>query len=442
MVARDEIEVAGVRLTSPDKVLSEQGITKRDLANYMVAVADWMLPAVLLAKRPITLVRCPTGRQKKCFYQRHAGSGVPSELGEIPVPGFEEPYLFVRDVGLVALVSAMGVLEIHPWGARNDNPERPDRLVFNLDPGEGLAFSDVVASAREVRAMLNSVKLTSFLKTTGGKGLHLVVPIVRRYDWQEVKAFAKRAAEKLAQDKPERYLIRMSKAERRSVSSIIYATIRHRRRLRHTQHARAKARRWQRRSPGRSSTIGSIRRPSMRRPCRGGCRRAPTPGRRSARSSKRCRAGSDGRSQPHICARLRRARTSRRPVGRGRFRSLAFGYILSRRLIRPRGRMRCGRADDHARTRHPGHEKITSIDVSAASLEQARAKIEQASLTHVEFRQADIFALPLLPGPSITSLCASFSSISQNPRKRWRLKYGRAEQSRSPKAITDRLSLS
>jgi bifunctional non-homologous end joining protein LigD len=186
----------------------------------MVAVADWMLPHV--AKRPITLVRCPTGRQKKCFYQRHAGSGVPGELGEIPVPGFEEPYLFVRDVqGLVALVQ-MGVLEIHPWGARNDNPERPDRIIFDLDPGEGLAFADVVAAAREVRAMLESMKLTSFLKTTGGKGLHLVVPIVRRYDWQEVKTFAKRAAEKLAKENPERYLIRMSKAERRGRILIDY----------------------------------------------------------------------------------------------------------------------------------------------------------------------------------------------------------------------------
>jgi bifunctional non-homologous end joining protein LigD len=220
-MAREETEIAGVRLTSPDKVLyPEQGITKRDLANYMVAVADWMLPHV--AKRPITLVRCPTGRQKKCFYQRHAGSGVPSELGEIAVPGFDQPYLFVRDArGLVALVQ-MGVLEIHPWGARNDNPERPDRMVFDLDPGEGMTFADVVAAAREVRAMLDSIKLTSFLKTTGGKGLHLVVPIARRYDWHEVKAFAKRAAEKLAKEKPERYLIRMSKAERRGRILIDY----------------------------------------------------------------------------------------------------------------------------------------------------------------------------------------------------------------------------
>src|SRR5438309_5540567 len=159
MAAGDEIEIAGVRVTSPDKVLyPEQGITKRDLANYMVAVADWMLPHA--AKRPITLVRCPTGRQKKCFYQRHAGSGVPSELGEIPVPGFDEPYLFVRDVrGLVALVQ-MCVLEIHPWGARNDNPERPDRMTFDLDPGEGSGFAEADAAAREVRATPEQIKLT------------------------------------------------------------------------------------------------------------------------------------------------------------------------------------------------------------------------------------------------------------------------------------------
>src|SRR6476469_2539712 len=141
MAARDEIEIAGVRLTSPDKVLyPEQGITKRDLANYMVAVGDWMLPHV--ARRPITLVRCPTGRQRKCFYQRHAGSGVPEPLHEGGVPGFAEagPFLLLEDAaGLVALVQ-MGVLEIHPWGARIDRPDLPDRLVFDLDPGEGLGF--------------------------------------------------------------------------------------------------------------------------------------------------------------------------------------------------------------------------------------------------------------------------------------------------------------
>src|SRR5687768_3318285 len=118
MALREEIEIAGVRLTSPEKVLyPEQGITKRALAEYYLAVAEAMLPHV--ARRPITLVRCPTGRQKKCFYQRHAGSGVPPELDQVEIAGFEESgaYLYIRSAeGLVALVQ-MGVLEVHPWGA-------------------------------------------------------------------------------------------------------------------------------------------------------------------------------------------------------------------------------------------------------------------------------------------------------------------------------------
>jgi DNA ligase D len=213
---REEIEIAGVRLTSPEKVLyPEQGITKRALAEYYLAVADAMLPHV--ANRPITLVRCPTGRQKKCFYQRHAGSGVPAELGEVEISGFEESgaYLYIRDAkGLVALVQ-MGVLEVHPWGANVDRPERPDRVIFDLDPGEGLGFGDVVKAAHDLRAVLEKIGLESFAKTTGGKGLHLVAPIERRHEWKAVKAFARALAEKLSADQPNRFLSRISIAERR-----------------------------------------------------------------------------------------------------------------------------------------------------------------------------------------------------------------------------------
>ena len=219
----DEIEIAGVRLTSPDKVLyPEQSITKRQLAEYYLAVAEAMLPHV--ARRPITLVRCPTGRQRKCFYQRHAGSGVPAELGEVDIPGFEESgaYLFIKDApGLVALVQ-MGVLEVHPWGARVDKPDRPDRIIFDLDPGEGLGFADVAEAAHEVRAYLGDLGLTSFAKTTGGKGVHVVVPVDRRYGYPQVKAFAKKVAESLAAKTPTRYLTRISKAERRGRIFIDY----------------------------------------------------------------------------------------------------------------------------------------------------------------------------------------------------------------------------
>jgi bifunctional non-homologous end joining protein LigD len=218
---KDEVEVEGVRLTSPDKVLyPEQGITKRELAAYYLAVAGVMLPHV--ARRPITLVRCPTGRAKKCFYQRHAGSGVPSELKEVAIEGFDEPYLYLEDArGLVALVQ-MGVLEMHPWNSHVDEPHKPDQVIFDLDPGEGLAFTDVVAAAHELRAHLDGIGLRSMPKTTGGKGLHLVVPIERRYAWRDVKTFAKAVGDALSKAAPDRYLTKQSIAERRGRIYIDY----------------------------------------------------------------------------------------------------------------------------------------------------------------------------------------------------------------------------
>jgi bifunctional non-homologous end joining protein LigD len=205
--------VEGVRLSNPDKILyPDQGITKSELADYYCAVAERMLPHV--ARRPVTMVRCPTGQEKKCFYQRHAGSGVPEQLREVKVPGFDEPYLYLEDVsGLIAMVQ-MGVLEIHPWGVTVERPDRPDRIIFDLDPAEGLDFGDVVRAALEVRERLDGLGLESFVKTTGGKGLHVVVPIDPVADWKSVKGFAKSLSERMAADAPERYLTKISKAER------------------------------------------------------------------------------------------------------------------------------------------------------------------------------------------------------------------------------------
>jgi bifunctional non-homologous end joining protein LigD len=205
--------VAGVRLSNPDKVLyPEQGITKGDLADYYVAVAERMLPHV--AMRPITMVRCPTGRQQKCFYQRHAGAGVPRQIEKVTVPGFDNPYLFIRDVpGLIALVQ-MGVLEIHPWGVTVERPNRPDRLIFDLDPGEGLGFDAVVAAALDVRGRLAALGLESFVKTTGGKGLHVVLPVTPAHDWPAAKSWTKAFAEAMAADSPDLYLTRIARAER------------------------------------------------------------------------------------------------------------------------------------------------------------------------------------------------------------------------------------
>jgi bifunctional non-homologous end joining protein LigD len=205
--------VAGVRLSNPDKVLyPEQGITKSELADYYTKVAERMLPHV--AQRPVTMVRCPAGSDTKCFYQRHAGSGVPEQLHEVAIPGFEEPYLYIADLpGLIAMVQ-MGVLEIHPWGVTVANPAKADRIVFDLDPDEGLDFGDVVSAAREVRDRLKAQGLESFVKTTGGKGLHVVVPVEPTAEWREVKSFAKGVSAQMAADAPGKYLTKVSKAER------------------------------------------------------------------------------------------------------------------------------------------------------------------------------------------------------------------------------------
>jgi bifunctional non-homologous end joining protein LigD len=210
---REERIVEGVRLSSPDKVLwPEQGITKAELAEHYIAVAERMLPHV--ARRPVTMVRCPTGAEKKCFYQRHAGSGVLPQLRAIKVPGFDDPYLYIEDLpGLIAMVQ-MGTLEIHPWGVTVDHPDRPDRIIFDLDPDEGLDFSDVISAALEVRERLRAIGLESFVKTTGGKGLHVVVPIEPVTEWRAAKAFAKSFSDAMAADFPDRYLTRISKAER------------------------------------------------------------------------------------------------------------------------------------------------------------------------------------------------------------------------------------
>jgi bifunctional non-homologous end joining protein LigD len=209
----EERIVEGVRLSNPDKMLySEQGITKSGLADYYVAVADRMLPHV--ANRPVTMVRCPTGSEKKCFYQRHAGSGVLPQLHQVTVPGFDDPYLYIQDLpGLIAMVQ-MGTLEVHPWGVTVERPDMPDRIIFDLDPDEGLGFRDVIAAALEVRERLSRLGLESFVKTTGGKGLHVVLPIEPVTAWPAAKVFAKSLSAEMAADAPERYLTKISKAER------------------------------------------------------------------------------------------------------------------------------------------------------------------------------------------------------------------------------------
>jgi bifunctional non-homologous end joining protein LigD len=211
----DRAEFAGVRLTSPDKELyPEQGITKLEMAEYYYRVADWILPH--LGNRPLVLVRCPEGRNDECFYQKHPGAGTPTNLRQIPVreKTRTEKYLVVDDVtGLISLVQ-IGALEIHVWGSLADNIERPDRLIFDLDPDPAVEWARVVESARQICDFLRDLKLETFVKTTGGKGLHLVAPIARRHDWDQAKAFCKRVAEVIVEADPKRYTSNMSKAAR------------------------------------------------------------------------------------------------------------------------------------------------------------------------------------------------------------------------------------
>ena len=209
------LEVAGVPLTHPDRVLwEEQGVTKQGLAEFYVEIADWLLPHV--ADRPLALVRCPSGSQKACFFQKHSWAGLSDHILRETVrdEDGEDEVLLVRDIrGVIGLVQA-GVLEIHPWGATMDDIERPDRITFDFDPGEGVRWTDVISGALELRERLTSQGLESFVKTTGGKGLHVVVPLVPKAGWAEVKAFAKSLSEAMEADSPGRYLTKATKRDR------------------------------------------------------------------------------------------------------------------------------------------------------------------------------------------------------------------------------------
>jgi bifunctional non-homologous end joining protein LigD len=213
--AKELDRVGGVRMTHPERVLFPAlGLTKRALAEFYVAIADWILPH--LAGRPTSLVRCPEGVGKPCFYQKHGAATAPPELRRVRIQEKKKTgdYLVVDDTaGLVALTQ-MSILEIHTWNSHADTLEEPDRVVFDLDPAEGLPWKRVVAGALLLRAELKELGLRSFVKTTGGKGLHVVAPIARGPGWDEAYEFSRRLAEKIAGERPREYLAEMSKAQR------------------------------------------------------------------------------------------------------------------------------------------------------------------------------------------------------------------------------------
>jgi bifunctional non-homologous end joining protein LigD len=212
-----------VRLSNPDRVLfPDQGVTKRDLANYYTEVAQWILPHII--DRPLSIVRCPAGLAGKCFYQKHPPEGLPDVVDRIKIREKDEfdTYVVVRNLeGIIALVQ-FGALELHAWGSKADDIERPDRLIFDLDPDEGLSWQRVVEAAVQLRDFLAELGLQSFVKTTGGKGLHLVVPVIRKHPWPVMKQFAKAVADMMVQLEPRRYVSNMAKAARQGKIFVDY----------------------------------------------------------------------------------------------------------------------------------------------------------------------------------------------------------------------------
>jgi bifunctional non-homologous end joining protein LigD len=209
--ARRSAQVGAVTLTHPDRIYwRDAGVTKGDLADYYKKVWKLMRPHV--AGRVLALVRCPEGAEGQCFFQKHAGTGIPTEFLKAVREQGEQIIAIDALDGLIALVQG-GVLEIHTRGSTVDDRERANRLVFDLDPGPGTAFADIKRAAREVRARLERVKLKSFLKTTGGKGLHVVVPI-KPTPWDEAKDFTHAVAASMEADAPDRYVSTATKSKR------------------------------------------------------------------------------------------------------------------------------------------------------------------------------------------------------------------------------------
>ena len=207
---------ADVSLTHPDRLYwPDEGVTKQALADYYAAVWPFMAPYVV--NRPLALLRLPDGiKSQQRFFQKHAWKGMNSHIEEIadPQDADGEKLLRIADFnGLVALVQS-AVLEIHPWGVTTDNWEKPDMITMDLDPGEDVAWSAVITAALELKARLEARGLAAFVKTSGGKGLHVVTPLAPKAGWAEVKDFAHSLAESMSADAPEKYLATATKAKR------------------------------------------------------------------------------------------------------------------------------------------------------------------------------------------------------------------------------------
>ncbi|HSN21578.1 MAG TPA: non-homologous end-joining DNA ligase [Usitatibacter sp.] len=211
----EAVTIAGVRLTHPGRLLFEDlGLTKEALARYYDEVSEWLLPD--LRRRPLSLVRCPQGPGEGCFYQKHIDAAWSPEIERVAIPESrgEGIYAVANSAAAVVGLVQKGVIEMHVWGATTGDLAEPDRMVLDLDPHPAVPWREVMAAARLVRERLEALGLESFVKTSGGKGLHVAVPLAPRHEWDEVKAFSRALAESLAAEEPERFTAHMAKRER------------------------------------------------------------------------------------------------------------------------------------------------------------------------------------------------------------------------------------
>ena len=204
--------IAGIVLTNPDKVLyPEAGLTKLDLARFYEGIGDWILPH--FAERPLTLLRCPNGWDKPGFYQKNADAGVIEAIDRVKVPN-GGVYMMANSVTAIVGLLQMGALELHPWGSTADHLGDPDRLTFDLDPDDKVSWEELKQAALLVKTLLENVGLEPFIKTTGGKGLHVVVAIEPTTEWEDAKNFTKAAAELLERTFPDRFTSKLLKVSR------------------------------------------------------------------------------------------------------------------------------------------------------------------------------------------------------------------------------------
>jgi bifunctional non-homologous end joining protein LigD len=215
--ARASAEDFGIEISSPERVIfPELGLTKKDLADYYATIEPLIM--VDAAKRPMTLIRCPGGRTGECFFQKHDKGTFGPDVKQVPIEekdGHTEDYLYFDDIrGLLACVQ-MGTVEFHGWGSRVEKVEYPDRLVFDLDPDVGLDFNKVKAAAVRLRGLLEDLGLKSFPLLSGGKGIHVVVPLDASADWPAVKSFADRFSRAIAEAEPDMFTANIRKVQRK-----------------------------------------------------------------------------------------------------------------------------------------------------------------------------------------------------------------------------------